>query len=192
MKKLILFILITVFSLIYFQISAGNLELFNKPPRYHTIDQNGEVLLKLKKAIWIYDCQECHNDFKTQLQPREMVSEHQGLYYDHIKGDNWCFSCHYEELEKRNRIRLVRGIYKGTGDMVKLCSQCHGEKKGEWEIGIHGKVYGRWQTYGDVKVQKKSCEECHSPHHPRSIKVKPFPGPRLRFEKNKKTGGLHE
>jgi hypothetical protein len=182
MAKCYIFI-ISFSALVILHLNAGNLELFKKPPRFHIVDDSGQVILKIKKAEWVYNCIDCHSDFKTRTSPREMVADHRELLYDHIKGEKWCFVCHYESLEKRNRIRLPGGIYRGPTDMVKLCRQCHGEKTNEWEIGIHGKVTGSWLTYGDAKREKRSCNHCHSPHHPRSIKVKPFPGPRVRFER---------
>ncbi|MCP4152273.1 MAG: hypothetical protein GY757_31335 [bacterium] len=170
----ILLVSITVLFL-----TAGNQELFEQPPRVHTVDDNGEVILKLKKADWIYDCNDCHKDFKVRTNARHLVSEHQQLRYDHIKGEKWCFFCHFEEPAKRNRIHLPEKneIYRGPQDMIKLCSQCHGKKLQEWKTGLHGKVTGSWLTYGDVKTERKTCEQCHSPHHPRSLPVKPFPGP---------------
>jgi len=188
-KAHILLLLLFILLLIPGKQDAGNLELFPKSPRYHIVDESGEVILKIKKAMWIYNCVDCHRDFKTNRQAREMVSEHRELLYDHIKGENWCFACHYEELDKRNRIFLKGDIYRGPQDMIKLCSQCHGEKKREWEIGIHGKVTKTWLTYGEKEGEKMSCENCHSPHHPRSFKVKPFPGPKVRVERQ---GENHE
>ena len=149
----------------------------------HTKDANGEVILRIKKAKWIYNCIDCHKDFKTRTTPRQLVSDHRNLQYEHIKGNKWCFSCHHEDLDKRNRVYLPKGIYRGPQDMKTLCGQCHGEKTREWEMNIHGKVTGSWKTYGQVKREKKSCESCHSPHHPRSYKVKPEPGPKLRLRK---------
>ncbi|MCP5106697.1 MAG: hypothetical protein GY950_25155 [bacterium] len=190
MKKFQLFSIVLFFAAL-FCLNAGNRELFKAPPRHHIFSSTGEVILKLKKADWIYDCTDCHKDFKTRTDPREMTAEHRELRYDHIKGDNWCFSCHYEALDKRNRIypAKARDIYRGPQDMVKICSRCHGDKTREWEIGIHGKVVGSWLTYGNVKTEKKTCDNCHSPHHPRSVKVKPFPGPTVRFDR---AGNDHE
>lgn len=185
MKKILVFCVFILGVLLC--IEAGNLELFDKTPSHYDVDANGEIILKLKKADWVYRCIDCHQDFKTRTDAREMTSEHRELYYDHIKGERWCFFCHYEDLEKRDRIKLPGGIYRGAADMVKLCSQCHGEKNREWEIGIHGKTTGSWLTYGDLKQQRKSCEQCHSPHHPRSFKIIPLPGPRLRFDKPKES-----
>ncbi|MCP4217303.1 MAG: hypothetical protein GY765_21850 [bacterium] len=189
MIKIYLLLIITAFALPAF-LFAGNRELVDQPPRSHIVDENGEVILKHKKADWIYDCKDCHKDFKAREDAREMTSEHTNLMYDHIKGRKWCFVCHYKELEKRDRILMPGGeTYTGPQDMIKICIQCHGKKAKEWEIGIHGKITGSWITWGDAKREKVSCNHCHSPHHPRSVKVAPFPAPNDRL---KKKGYNHE
>lgn len=161
---------------------ADEIKIPEQTSQHHLKDKDGEIILRVKRAKWIFNCTDCHADFKVKTMAREMVADHQDLNYDHIKGDNWCFSCHYQQLDKRNRIKLTSGKYRGPEDLIKLCSQCHGEKTREWQIGIHGKTTGTWKTYGDQEGKKMTCHQCHSPHHPRSFQVIPEPGPRLRFE----------
>jgi hypothetical protein len=165
------------------------IKIIRQPSQHHLKDKSGEIILRVKRAKWIFDCIDCHADFPTRTMPREMVSDHKDLNYDHIKGENWCFSCHYKDLEKRNRVKLTSGIYRGPKDLIKLCRQCHGEKTAEWEIGIHGKITGTWKTYGDRQMVKLGCHKCHSPHHPRAMKVIPMPGPKSRFKTEEKKYG---
>jgi hypothetical protein len=180
-----------LFMLSRFAITTVNALDNKKSPSYFGKTKTGEIILKRKKADWIYNCVDCHQDFKTRTLVREMISDHKNLKYQHIRGDKWCFSCHYKELAKRNRILMPegQGVYRGTQDMIKICKQCHGRITGEWEMNIHGKVTGSWVTWGDQKFQKKTCGDCHSPHHPRSIQINPLPGPKPPRMKQGKNNG---
>ncbi len=168
-----------LFALLY----GGNQEMFDIDRSHYLKSDSGEVILKLRKADFVFDCNYCHKDFPTRTEPRELFTEHALLSYTHVREGKWCFFCHYEDLEKRNRIKLPdKGLYKGPDDMVRLCEQCHGDKTREWKQGIHGKVTGTWRTYGDIKQVRNTCGDCHSPHHPRSIKVKPYAAPTVRTQ----------
>jgi len=122
-----------------------------------------------------YPCMECHNEIEKKdrvLLP--LKQPHHLMEFKHMDNIQNCFLCHnrfdYEHL------RLINGSILSFDDSRQLCSQCHGEKKKDWENGVHGKQIGKWNG----KKFRDTCVECHDPHKPAFPKMKadsppPFP-----------------
>jgi hypothetical protein len=181
MLKRVTIVIVFIFSVFLMFLSSGNLDLFKNKQRYHTKDKSGEVILRIMYDGEVMDCSDCHEEQEVDMTQREL-GFHEEIKYQHITGSKWCFHCHYDQPGKRGKIKLETGKYTGTHKLHLLCGQCHGKKLSEWKSGIHGKQIGSWMAskYGENK--KLNCGDCHSPHHPRSFRVKPFRGPLTRFE----------
>ena len=75
-------------------------------------------------------------------------------YHDKLgTGNEACWSCH-DPIDMSQR-HFANKTSIPSEDSNKLCGQCHAEKYGIWERGLHG-----FQDY------QADCVFCHDPHEP--------------------------
>ena len=129
----------------------------------------------------VYSCtSDCHSS-KTDYNPtkRTLTDEHDRVtdyhpYNRHEdKDDYWCQNCH--QAGNYNKLTLHTGENVTFDEAYKICLQCHGNYKDEFESGIHGRKTGRWDTDEPTIF---SCPTCHDPHKPTFKPMKPNPGPK--------------
>ncbi len=122
-------------------------------------------------------CVTCH----AVLQPppalpvsaQSIGGPHAGLRFEH--GDNACASCH--NPAHFDRLRLATGESIAMTDAFRLCGQCHGPQRRDWEHGAHGGMNGHWDLHRGPRV-RNHCIDCHDPHAPRFPRFMPMPPPR--------------
>ena len=164
-----------------------------------TTPVRGAPALVFSLNQFMYQCNECHIDFKTPTYEcdkylkmpgslhlpfgahRDMVSNH-GLNLR-------CFNCH-------NCANLGTYInYDGSeipGDTpVLLCRKCHGTTYRDWVAGIHGRTNGYWDA-SRGKQAKLDCNQCHNPHHPHFPRLVPRPSPAAARTQLSEKGSRHE
>ena len=90
-----------------------------------------------------------------------MHRPHTELKFDHYKSIKNCFLCHNQK--DPDSLLLITKEVISFDQSFKLCSQCHGEKSRDWEMGMHGRQIGSWKG---TKF-RSTCTDCHNPHHPK-------------------------
>jgi len=132
-----------------------------------------------------YPCMECHHEIEKKdkiLLP--LKQPHNLMNFDHMDNIKNCFLCH--DRFNYDQLRLIDGSILSYNNSQNLCFQCHGEKKEDWEMGIHGQQIGKWNG----KKFRDTCVECHDPHSPTFPQMKadpPPPFPKLGINKH----GMH-
>lgn len=116
-----------------------------------------------------YPCTSCHplaNGKPSSKLPNGFTG-HQIELVVHDKlgeGSQACLVCHDDPARDPGKLRLVTGeLVDVTGDVSRLCYQCHSQKYGEWQQGVHGKNEAKCTSSG-----------CHDPHSPSWIYTKPL------------------
>lgn len=92
---------------------------------------------------------------------------------EHHRGT--CLVCH--SAEDRNTLRLptsAGGATVSFNASYRQCLSCHGDKKADYEAGIHGKDIG---GYGRAEQIRLQCVDCHDPHSPKIKAMKALPPP---------------
>lgn len=130
----------------------------------------------------IYPCTDCHSSPEDyNLQKRELTEEHDRItsYHPMNRKEDadkyWCNSCH--QTGNYNTLTLNNGQNISFNESYKICLQCHGNYKDEFEHGIHGNRTGRWDSKEPTLY---ACANCHNPHDPKRKPVKPLPPPHPR------------
>lgn len=133
-------------------------------------------------------CASCH---EMREEPYELPESadalsgpHEGLQFAH--GDNACASCHHPE--RYDRLRLASGEAVPLTAAMRLCAQCHGTQKRDYDHGAHGGMRGYWDLSSGPR-ERNHCVDCHDPHTPAFPSYQPVFPPRDRFLGN---GGDHE
>ena len=143
--------------------------------------------LRLRRSGFEYRCSECHEDLESPGRPGKLQAEHSDLIFDHGRNLN-CLSCHHPD--NRNTYVDQYGGEIPADQPALLCSKCHGPTYRDWDIGVHGRQNGYWDT-AQGERSKLLCIQCHDPHQPRFTEMKPDPPPHYsRLEHSKKR--LHE
>lgn len=145
---------------------AGYGQTPGKPKRVYS-----ERQLRLAR----YPCSDCHR--LTGGTEDRKGSYHYDIDYQHFsnQGTNNCLVCH--DSGDRNFLRLPAS---GGGSLVtfnesyRLCLSCHGDKKADYDAGIHGKDVGGWASAQQIRLQ---CVDCHNPHSPKIKPMVPLPPP---------------
>ena len=136
------------------------------------------VLSPRTTKIPTYPCSECHRESLSRVTPLEIGNprygqDHKKMVFKHMAEVTECFLCHSEESP--NELVLLDGVRISYNSVPLLCGQCHGLKKTEWDLGIHGRYVGSWR---DGKT-KFACTECHHPHRPQFPQLKAFAPPKF-------------
>lgn len=120
-----------------------------------------------------YPCADCHR--LTGGAEDRKGSYHYEIDYQHFSnhGTNNCLVCH--DGGDRNFLRLpATGSLVTFNESYRLCLSCHGDKKADYDAGIHGKDVGGWASAQQVRLQ---CVDCHNPHSPKIKPMVPLPPP---------------
>lgn len=146
---------------------------------------------KTKQGAFVYDCADCHQNLEPPDENRPLVGAHTDIVLHHEQAMS-CYTCH----SKNNREQLmdIYGKEVSFEQSDQLCRRCHGPRYRDWELGIHGRPMGHWDTTKGER-HNLTCVYCHDPHQPKFQPMKPSPPPsRNNFLTNKpvKQGSAHE
>ncbi len=131
-----------------------------------------------------FPCMSCHEADKSKLPTTfPLLTPHERIEFKHHDNIKNCYSCH----DSSNLDKLVLHTKEkiSFNESYRLCFQCHGEKKRDWELGTHGKMKGSWNG----RKYKYNCTNCHNPHKPPFRQMKADPGPV--HPRGKKGQGAH-
>lgn len=124
-------------------------------------------------------CSTCHATRVPNAKNKsasDLNEFHSKLELNH--GNISCLSCHNDQ--NYDSLKLADGTSVAYQEVMRLCSQCHGQQAKEYELGVHGGMKGHWDLkYGDQT--KNNCVDCHHPHLPAFPKMKPTFKPKDRF-----------
>ena len=116
-----------------------------------------------------YPCQRCHKTFKPGRMEREMQAPHADFVFKHMEEVRKCTFCH--SSSSPNQLNLLDGTLISYNEIYRLCGQCHGKVKYNWEHGMHGSLAGHW----DGERTIFNCSICHNPHSPKFEPMEPKP-----------------
>lgn len=119
-----------------------------------------------------FPCMECHDKVTAEPPFFPLPVTHDHLKFKHMAEVKNCLICH--DADNMNRLKLLNGTTVSFDNSYRLCAQCHGEKKKDWLVNIHGKQTGKW----DSKVERSNCTACHEPHTPKFRLMSPSPPPK--------------
>lgn len=124
-------------------------------------------------------CSTCHQTTAPNPQLRsaaDLKQFHRGLDYRH--GNLTCLSCH--QSSNYDALRLADGSTVPFAETMTLCSQCHGQKRRDYDHGAHGGMQGYWDLTRGAR-SRNTCVHCHDPHAPAQPLVQPVLPPRDRL-----------
>jgi hypothetical protein len=133
--------------------------------------------------LMMANCEACHVNKKMEIEYEKdgavkMPKAHEDLLsmgHGRNNRNTNCFNCHSQT--KLNEL-VTRDGTKLTFDQAPLlCASCHGPTYRDWELGMHGRTNGYWDTKQGAAV-RQDCNACHDPHGPAIPQVIPFPGPK--------------
>jgi hypothetical protein len=133
-------------------------------------------------------CSTCHSIRKpnfANVSPAALDEFHRGMVFDH--GKIACYACH--NPDDSDSLRLADGNSVAYEDVMKLCSQCHGQQATAFAHGAHGGMNGHWDLSRGPQL-KNNCVDCHDPHVPAYPKMVVGFKPKDRF--NAPHGDQHE
>lgn len=154
-------------------IACGSSETGLPPTRFATVDTGLLTVGPPPFTPGIFPCSRCHARLITNPTWRKLVWAHTEIELRHNEKNRWCLDCH--SVEDRDRLHLASGQLIEFAESYRLCGQCHGTKRRDWEAGEHGKRLGSWSG----KKEYLLCASCHDPHHPRFAPMAPLPPPAL-------------
>ncbi len=136
-------------------------------------------------SVLMTQCYECHATVdEEEFIPRKL-EDHTFIHLDHGKGSMWCFSCHNPKAG--NTVHVEGKISASFRYSAGLCNKCHSEIYADWKKGVHSKITGYM-----TNREKKTCVECHNPHHPKYKAIAPDGKPTSledrRYKQRYKTG----
>jgi hypothetical protein len=124
--------------------------------------------------------EQCHKDRKPNPEKRPLKEFHSLKHIEHGDTTFWCNFCHNDD--NLDSLRLLDGRLATFDEAYRLCGECHGDKRRDWQAGIHGLQTGGWD--GRRETVRRSCTACHDPHAPRRPSFQALPPPmRPRGEK---------
>ncbi|MDP6524022.1 MAG: hypothetical protein QGH15_07355 [Kiritimatiellia bacterium] len=119
------------------------------------------------------DCNDCHRIFKSLDKTPNRAFQHVDIKLNHGRNSR-CFNCHAKA--DRNRLTIYGEMTVSYDQSEQLCAKCHGTTFKDWNRGIHGRTMGSWQPHAAGNTRLK-CVECHNPHSPAYLRMKPLPSP---------------
>ncbi len=150
-------------------------------------------------ALGRVKCADCHDPHQPQMalsattKPRPQPSTEAGSPLDclgchrrvlkgHDKlgsGTEACWTCHYNT--EMTTLHLASGETQfPLSDSAQLCAQCHQERYGAWNEGIHGVPAWKGGEFEVTAAGRVKCVNCHEPHQPQVVLLnitKPHPLP---------------
>jgi hypothetical protein len=127
------------------------------------IKMKDEVVVEPRtQLIPTYPCSSCHAHRKANTTRRTLTLFHtqRNTHLSHGDTVKWCYQCHNEDNVEH--LNLPNGKLVNLDEAYKLCVSCHGDKRPDWEEGMHGVTIGYWEG----RKVRKSCTNCHDPHYP--------------------------
>jgi hypothetical protein len=129
-----------------------------------------------------FDCYACHEKRKPPEIRYDtnhnlvLPKEHADLVMAHGRNNRneSCYNCH--DPENLDMLKTRSGQMLKLTESTLLCASCHGPTYRDWEIGIHGRVSGYWNT-NLGSVTRQECASCHNPHAPAFPQMQPAPPP---------------
>ncbi len=129
--------------------------------------------------IALFPCvEQCHKDRTPDPHKRELKEFHSLKHLEHGDTTFWCNFCHNDD--NLDTLRLLDGRTVSFNEAYRLCGECHGDKRRDWQAGIHGLQSGYWD--GSHEKVRRSCTACHDPHAPRRPTFQALPAPTLRLK----------
>jgi len=116
-------------------------------------------------------CDTCHSLRTPATVPRDtkqLSSIHRGLKVQH--GRLPCTSCH--DSKSPQNLRLASGERISSAEVMRLCGQCHGSQKRDYDHGAHGGMQGYWDLSRGPRT-RNNCVHCHAPHTPAYVGGRP-------------------
>ena len=107
----------------------------------------GESVIEIETRVLAmknYPCMDCHT-VKEKLDNIAQLTfplhqPHNQLSFKHMNGVKNCYTCHVQD--NLNELQLMNKSKVSFDESYKVCFQCHGEKKRDWSLGIHGRQIG--------------------------------------------------
>jgi hypothetical protein len=126
-------------------------------------------------AVYTYRCNDCHAIIPKYAAQRDGGAiQHTEIQLEH--GINTrCLNCHHET--NRNAFAGDGGAEIAWDQPQLLCAKCHGPVYRDWQHGSHGRTNGYWNTARGNRTRLR-CIECHDPHRPPFVHLRPAPPPR--------------
>jgi len=147
-----------------------------------TVRMSAAELYRTDGDVSMFDCYSCHEvDEVPELgfdEEGRLIWEEHKFDFDLRHGashrNEYCYTCHAEEnLEK---LKTPDGSLLEITEGNALCGSCHGTNYRDWELGLHGRTSGYWNT--DLGPQKREdCTSCHNAHTPAFPSLPPWPAP---------------
>ena len=107
---------------------------------------------------------------QTILELRGLKGFHKEMPFAH--GSLTCFACH--DPDDYESFRLADGRSISPGQVIDLCSQCHGPQRASYNRGAHGGMVGHWDLTRGPR-DRNTCTDCHRAHQPKPGSVLPVP-----------------
>jgi hypothetical protein len=121
-------------------------------------------------------CETCHDQAPDPTwQPAPGERFHTNIEVEH--GELSCAQCH--DAGTRG-LHLADDTQVPWVEVIRLCGQCHGTQKRDFDHGAHGGMNGSWDLRQGPR-ERNTCVDCHPPHAPAYGKRKPVFPPRDRF-----------
>lgn len=114
----------------------------------------------VRRILEHFPCTECHEKLKPFRGKDPGETTHENLTFQHMEEIRECTFCH--SIIDPDRLHLLNGERITFEQVPDLCSQCHGIRFNEWNMGLHGEESGTWNG----PRSSLSCTECHRPHSP--------------------------
>lgn len=156
-----------------------------KPPTVK-LGADGSIVFPKEHAdlrLMMANCSACHVDKKLEVEYAKngdvvMPKAHADLLamgHGRNNRNTNCFNCHsqskLDELVTRDGTKLT------FAQAPLLCASCHGPTYRDWELGMHGRTNGYWDT-SKGKAVRQDCNACHDPHGPAIPQIIPLAGPK--------------
>lgn len=122
--------------------------------------------------------EQCHKDRLPDSTVRPLREFHSAKHIEHGDTTFWCNFCH--NFDNLDTLHLLDGRTATFDESHRLCGECHGDKRRDWALGIHGLQTGYWNG----EKTRRTCTACHDPHAPRRPRFEALaaPNPRIGAE----------
>jgi hypothetical protein len=147
-----------------------------------TVRMSAADLVRTEGDTSGFSCYTCH-DAKKQLVINLdtngaviLAEPHKDIVMKHGRNNRneHCFICH--DSKNLEVLRVNEGQPFKLTEGSRLCGACHGPTYRDWEIGVHGRTAGFWDSKRGPIV-RSDCTSCHDPHAPAFPSIKPGPAP---------------
>ncbi len=147
-------------------------QVVDPSPPVEPPEMKQEVVVEPRtQLIPTYPCSSCHKDRAPNPNRRVLIQFHtvRNTKFDH--GDSGALVLPVPLPANPDMLNLPNGHLVGLDEAYKLCVSCHGDKRPDWEDGMHGVTIGYWEG----RRVRKSCTHCHDPHFPWFPTIAPEP-----------------